>query len=322
MSTVPCILILIAALGQQSPSMISMANIPAGNFVMGNDTSPLWDQKPGHSVTLSKPFRISTSEITLEQFRQFRPEWRLASAEGFAWGIPWQDAVAFCEWLSRREGTLYRLPTEAEWEYVCRSAETWGVQNMVNEVREWCADWYGPYLDGAVTDPVGPASGIVRVVRGGVLDALDGKFECLPRSEYEQAAYRAGLPPAFGVSPSGSGGEAGEVGVGVCRAHHVGVRVVQGAAPQTQPVACETAFFGRGIKKTEASVQTGPYKDQPYFRKRFLLPSPPETALDRADMEAQQLRIDAAGLDPALRGHNHSPALEVCGNGDLLLVIE
>jgi len=321
MSAVPCILILVAALGQQSSLMIGMADIPAGSFVMGNDVSPLWDQKPLHAVTLSQPFRISTSEITLEQFRQFRPKWKQASSEGFAWGIPWYDAVAFCKWLSREEGMPYRLPTEAEWEYVCRSADAFGVGNMANEVREWCSDWYGPYLAGAATDPVGPASGMARVVRGGVLDVLDGKFECLPRSEYDQPAYRAGLPPAFGVSLSGSGGEAGDDGANVCGAHHVGIRIVQGAPPQTPRVVFEPAFFGRGIKKIEASAQTGPDKEHPYFRKRFLLPSPPETVVDRANMESHKKRIDAAGLDPALRGHNHSPALEVCDNGDLLLVI-
>lgn len=302
-----------------APVEIGMADIPAGAFTMGADTSPFWDQKPAHPVTLSGPFRISVREITLAQYQAFRPEWNTATADGFVCGVSWYDAVSFCAWLSGRTGKAYRLPTEAEWEYVARSASAWGVENLHGGVREWCQDWYGPYPSHETTDPAGAAGGLCRVVRGGVLDALDGKFECVPRGEYEQPSYRAGLPPAFGVTPGGPGGA--QAGGDMPGRHNVGIRVVEGMMPATEPVAFEPPFMALGVKKTAERAGIGPDEAKPYFRKRHLLPSPPETELDREKMAAHQQRIDAAGLDPSFRGHNHSPALEVCPNGDLLLVI-
>ena len=137
----------------------------------------------------------------------------------------WHDAVAFCRKLSEHEGEEYRLPTEAEWEYACRagtstaysfgdnesqlgqyawyaenSADTthavgqklpnaWGLYDMHGNVWEWCQDWIGPYSNERqkeVSDPVGPASGEFRVLRG-------GSFTHLPMSG--RSAYRSSNLP-------------------------------------------------------------------------------------------------------------------------------
>lgn len=310
--------------GQDAPSggslEVEMAEIPSGAFVMGNDASPLWDQKPAHKVEISQPFRISVTEVTLEQYRRFRPDWSLASADGLVWGVSWHDAAAFCEWLSRAQGKPYRLPTEAEWEYVGRSATTWGVQNTANDVREWCFDWYGEYAPQGAADPVGAAGGLARVVRGGVLDVQDGKFEVLPRSEYEQPAYRAGLPPAFGFKLGGPQVTMAD-NADLPGTHHIGFRVVQGPMPTTVPQSYQPPFLQQGVKQTTTPAQVGPDPAKPYYRKRHLLPSPPETETNGGKMPAHQKRSDGVGLDPSFRGHNHSPALEVCDNGDVLLAI-
>lgn len=118
--------------------------------------------------------------------------------------MSYSDAVAFCEWLSRKEGKNYRLPTEAEWEYACRAGtytlfstgdglpavyhrnqkvvrdfdpvslkvaqtppNTFGLYDMHGNVEEWCLDWYAPYSAEKQKDPAGPLTGEFRVTRGG-----------------------------------------------------------------------------------------------------------------------------------------------------------
>jgi len=120
--------------------------------------------------------------------------------------VSWNDAVAFCRRLSTlteeaRRGRIYRLPTEAEWEYACRAGSrtrfhvgdtlssrqanigfklktklaavgfygpnAFALYDMHGNVREWCADWYGAYSGNTKVDPTGPDSGRSRVIRGG-----------------------------------------------------------------------------------------------------------------------------------------------------------
>jgi len=121
--------------------------------------------------------------------------------------VSWDDAMAFCQKLTAREQAagrlpaafVFTLPTEAQWEYACRADTTgpyatdpaatswydknsggtahptgmkqpnaWGLYDMTGNVYQWCADWYANRLPGGeVTDPTGPATGSVHVLRGG-----------------------------------------------------------------------------------------------------------------------------------------------------------
>ncbi len=133
-----------------------MVGISAGTFRMGAvaaDADAQADEKPQHEVSISRPFQIAANEVTVGQYSQFVEETGHNGAGGYrfdadrrrfvfseknGWNrtglnetdnhpvvnVSWNDAVAFCRWLSSKEGATYRLPTEAEWEYACRANTT------------------------------------------------------------------------------------------------------------------------------------------------------------------------------------------------------
>jgi len=162
--------------------------------------------KPQHKVTLTKAFYLGKYEVTQAQYERImgvNPSRSNKGAEFPVEQVKWNDCQAFCKKLSEKTGTKARLPTEAEWEHACRAGtETrfyfgdadadldgfgWsrknsggkthpigrkkpnglGLFDMHGNVWEWCQDRYGAYTDKAVSDPKGPASGNVRVFRGG-----------------------------------------------------------------------------------------------------------------------------------------------------------
>jgi formylglycine-generating enzyme required for sulfatase activity len=219
-----------------------LAWIPAGEFTMGSPPGEAGgrdDEGPSHQVTLTRPFYLATHETTVANFRAFaqaaryqtkaeedgkgalrwnadkqtwerdpkciwrNPGWRQEDDEPVVC-VSRYDALAFCYWLSRKEGKTYRLPTEAEWEYACRAGTTtpyaygtmlssgqgnwatsgsqgrtirvgsleanpWGLYDMHGNAWEWCADFYNPtyYRDSPLRDPHGPEQGLWGVLRGG-----------------------------------------------------------------------------------------------------------------------------------------------------------
>ena len=184
--------------------------IPAGSFDMGSS-----DDEPVHKVILTKGYWLAEIPTTQRLWKAVMGA-NTSNFEGD--GLPvenisWNDCQDFiCRLNSffRSSGRVFRLPTEAEWEYACRAGTTgeynvpgesldnlgwydgnsndtthpvggkrpnaWGLYDMHGNVWEWCADWYGDYPSGTVTDPTGPSNGSRRVLRGG--SWFDGARDC------------------------------------------------------------------------------------------------------------------------------------------------
>jgi hypothetical protein len=207
---------------------MTLVRVEAGTFPMGSEISrALWNEQPVHEVTISQPFSIMETEVTVEQFRRFRKDFEGTSAFApYAAGVSWADAVAFAEWLSKKEGKPYRLPTEAEWEYMARAGSddastavreldqpnAWGVKNMLSGPREWCHDWFGEYPAESQVDPVGPASGSTRIVRGGALDIEERNFL---KIDFARPQSRLGIAPSFGPHPRRETARTPEAGSGL-----------------------------------------------------------------------------------------------------------
>ncbi|HEY7182502.1 MAG TPA: SUMF1/EgtB/PvdO family nonheme iron enzyme [Blastocatellia bacterium] len=171
---------------------IEMLRVPEGPFICG-DNRGAKDQRPQHQV-LTSEFEISSSEVTNQLYKLFIDATNHPAPQGLDYGwngndyppeqdgfpvvfVSWEDAVAFCKWLSEQSGNRYRLPTEAEWE---KAAKLGGDQyQSAGKVWEWCSDWYDPnyYNLRERINPQGPARGKLykmmgregdaKVIRGG-----------------------------------------------------------------------------------------------------------------------------------------------------------
>jgi hypothetical protein len=210
--------------------------IPAGSFLMGSpeDEEGRYDDEIQHAVEITQPFLLKTTPVTQAQWlalmgnnpAHFKGDDRRPVEQ-----VSWEDAVCFCEALSTQTGGMYRLPTEAQWEYACRAGTTgarygdldavawyvdngrmntkpvgqkqpnaWGLYDMLGNVDEWCQDWYErDYPSEPQRDPKGPPSGDFRVIRGG---------DWYTHAQYCRAAQRADYTPTgrydgVGFRPAG-----------------------------------------------------------------------------------------------------------------------
>jgi formylglycine-generating enzyme required for sulfatase activity len=220
-------------------------------------------EAPRHRVRITRPFYLGTYAVTQAEYEKvvgvnpstftsrqlaasaFRPPLpveqvkyrsdvgkRMADKDTSrhpAEMVSWEEAAEFCRILSAMPAEqaaqrVYRLPTEAEWEYACRAGTTthwycgddeaalaqyawlnanaggtthpvgeklpnaWGLYDLYGNVSQWCADWFGAdyYKQSPPSDPTGPPTGAGRLHRGGSYH----------NSRYYRSAYRPSDGPA------------------------------------------------------------------------------------------------------------------------------
>jgi len=194
------------------------------------------DEQPIHNITFDYDFAIAKYLVTFEEYDLFCEAKNIYKPNDEGWGrgkrpvinVSWHDANDYCKWLSEQSGYTYRLPTESEWEYSCRSGtlskwsfgdkvndldkyawyytanrgksktkeiglkkpNNWGLYDMHGNVWEWCLDDYINTYRETPRDGSANKKGEKRykVVRGGSCIVLGGD---------SRSAYRGSIIPSY-----------------------------------------------------------------------------------------------------------------------------
>ncbi len=302
--------------GISASAQSEFADVSGGSFRMGSAlpdqvminahhpdykeyAGPEWDEAPAHDVELSA-YSIGSREVSVAEYCRFRPE-HLKTLEQFGAQtspdapvtmITWNDAVAYCNWLGKQSGETCRLPTEAEWEYSALHREKLGLKGMDDFVLEWCSDWWAPYQAGRVKNPVGPAAGLTKIVRGGggaprettVINAeMNGEFEAQKITGGWRPGDRSGTVPGD-------------------RRNLLGFRMVRGDRPsgtEREPVPVAEIF--QNVSQPPAIWNTE--QAEPFFA---------------GGWRYDEIEPDEFQTLPYW-GRKHVPNLTYCDNGDLLI---
>jgi formylglycine-generating enzyme required for sulfatase activity len=219
--------------------------VPAGEFMMGSPEAEgggYEDERPRRQVVIGRRFAIGGYPTTFAQYDRFCDAMQREKPDDRGWGrgqrpvinVSWQDAQTYVTWLSQETGRAYRLPSEAEWEYACRSGTTtrysfgdaitpekanyadsqlnrtsevgayppnpWGLHDMHGNVWEWVEDdWHDNYRgapsDGSAWKESKAGSNPRHcVLRGG---------SCFNFSRFCRSAYRSRNDTDYRVSNVG-----------------------------------------------------------------------------------------------------------------------
>ncbi len=321
---------------------MKLIRVEPGTFEMGSGRTPLpqslydmphrrdgdFDEQPAHTVRIRSPFHLGACEVTNVQYERYDPSHRLVRGKlGYSKGddeavvfVSWQDAVGFCQWLGRKEGVPYRLPTEAEWEYACRAGTTSPFHTGDSLPTPFCKNprrsWYPDPVHIVDQKIMDLTVGQTPENPWGFLD-MHGNVEEWCHDWY--GPYEAGecVDPVgradgdFRVTRGGSHStdlfylrSANRMGTVPEDKHWlIGFRVVLGEMPATVPLpvppppACQ--------RQVSQRVQNGVGPD--LYKPYFLGPR-------------KYVKIPPKSMGPLFSHHNHDPAITECSNGDLLAI--
>jgi sulfatase modifying factor 1 len=314
--------------GETSENSIGMkfVRLAPGHFQMGSEQGD-WDEKPLHEVAISKPFSMSVTEITNDQYekcdpahRKFRGLYGVSRADNAAVVfVSWEDATAFCKWLSKKEGKPYRLPTEAEWEYACRAGTTseFNTGDTLStkdfpEQTESIKDkaFWGAAPAELETGKTPPNAWGLYDMHGNAEEWCSDWYGPYPKNpEADPVGYAEGI---FKVTRGGSVHttafylrSANRMGtLPKDKSWLIGFRVVLGELPDTHALPNPPpARWAENVssKAFDWAKETG--SNQPFFEGPVVF---------------QKVPPDSDG--PMYYKHNHCPAITWCPNGDLLAV--
>jgi len=220
----------------------AMQLILPGTFLMGSpeqDPDAGDTEKPQHEVAIPHVFALGRFPVTFDEYDRFCAATDRKKPFDEGWGrgrrpvigVSWEDATAYCDWLSQQSGRRYLLPTEGQWEHAARAGtqtrwsfgdeeadldtygwyaansgtrthrvgakrrNPWGLYDMHGNVLEWVQDaWHSSY-EGAPSDGLSRESGddgAARVIRGG--SWLVGARDCRCAYRYDgRPGFRSGL---------------------------------------------------------------------------------------------------------------------------------
>lgn len=306
---------------------MKMVCVERGSFQMGQEKDGDFDERPVHKTTISRSFHLSAFEVTNTQYEQFDPQHRaLRGKLGFSKEdneavvfVSWEEATAFCRWLSEKEGRPYRLPTEAEWEYACRAGSTtlYHAGDTLPEafhknVKDRC--WYPSTRDAGDVVPLHigrtpPNAWGLYDMHGNVeewcadwygpYEAFD-QMDPVGRADGDFRVTRGGSHStalAYLRSANRSGTLSDD------RSWLIGFRVACGEMPKTAPLPPPAPpLWAQDVRQDKADGSKGPDPSVPFFKGPIEFVKIPR------------------GSDGPLFGHNHDPALVACPNGDLLAI--
>lgn len=326
---------------------MTFARVTPGKFVMGQDGPQAdhqmlkhperfddadSDEKPAHPVSIQTPFQIGITEVTLGQYRQFKPQHLggRGDAEDAVTEVSWQDAMKFCQWLSEKESKTYRLPTEAEWEYACRAGSTTLFHTgdaLPAGFQKWVADlgfrdryFAGKPLpsDYRVDAKRAEALRVKQTVPNawGLYDMHGNAAEWCADwyAPYRAEEQTDPIGPADGDLKVFRGGfhsiftrvlRSANRGAWLpeARSEKIGFRVVLGELPKSQPApAHQPPLNAQNVSQSLAKI-AAVSETEPLFEG----PKP-------------YVKIEPESYGPLFFRHNHSPSITECPNGDLLAV--
>ena len=287
-----------------------------------------FDERPVHRVSITNPFYLAECPVTNAQYEVFDPAHReLRGKLGYskeddeaAVFVSWHDAVAYCRWLSEREGAEFRLPTEAEWEYACRAGSSTPFSSgdelppggAKNQRLTWFPDQWRTTGDNVVALLVGrtpPNPWGLFDMHGNVEEwCLDWYAPYLDRDVSDPAGPREG---DFRVTRGGShstetyylrsSNRAGALPEE--RNWLIGFRVVCAEPVPPRPDReAPVELHGNNVLQTTVPETAGT-DEAPYFRG-----------------PVRYVHIPPGSYGPLFSRHNHDPAICQCPNGDLLAI--